>query len=117
VWDLPAGERALVRAPAGAPRIARIPLIAADPRAFLVTREDSVRLAAAELWALAAREPARQLLARQAERGDPRALLQLAQLQAFDGDGGAALRSLQDFATAAPALQSEALALRTALAR
>lgn len=117
LWDLPPGERALVRVPPGASPVAPMPLVAVDPRAFLVSREDSVRLAAAELWALAAREPARQLLARQAERGDPRALLQLAQLQAFDGDGQAALRSLQDFDVAAPELQSEGLALRAALAR
>jgi hypothetical protein len=116
LWPLPAAQRALLRVP-NAPVPARIQTWVRDPTAFLVTLEDNVRLSAALLSSIGHRQQAFALLDAQAERGDPRALLQLAWLQFGEGDREAAWRSTQDFQRAAPQLAGEAQWLRAALGR
>jgi hypothetical protein len=116
LFRLPAAELALVRVSSAARGTGDPPVID-DRVSYLTSLEDAVRLAAAELWALSAREPARELLARQFERGDELALLQLAHLQAFDGDRAAASRTLDALLSSAPELRPQAEPLRNALAR
>ncbi|MFI5309290.1 MAG: hypothetical protein ACHQ53_18180, partial [Polyangiales bacterium] len=114
LWDLPPAERALLRAGEGA-SAPRLPHVLDDPASFEVSLEDAVRTAAVELWALSQRDAARSLLERQAGRGDPHALLQLALLLAFDGQRAAALTVLATLERQVPALRSEVVAVRAAL--
>jgi hypothetical protein len=107
LWPLPEAQRALLRTTGQ--RLARaLAEVVKDPDAFPVSLEDIVRFSAALLWAVGHEQAARSLLAAQAERADPRALLQLGWLQLSSGDHAAAQRSLDAFTRAAPALSAEA---------
>jgi hypothetical protein len=116
LWDLPAEQRARVVLAADASATGQ-PFVVDDPDDFLISREDAVRLAAAELWASGARDAAAALLQAQAQRGDSRSLLQLAHLQAWAGDRPGALRTLQALRAQSPRLGVEAAPLQRALSR
>jgi hypothetical protein len=88
-----------------------------DPSAFLLSREDAVRVAAAYAWALGRDDIAREALAAQAERGDARAFLQLAWLRLFEGNRAEAARDVDAFLAHAPERAVEAGRLRAELAR
>jgi hypothetical protein len=88
-----------------------------DPKVFLIGLEDCVRSAAVMLWTLGRTDAADQLLGQQAQRGDARALLQLAWLQLARGDREAAQRSMGAFLRAAPELHDEGSELASALRR
>jgi len=116
LWVLPERERReLVLGPTSPPAIALPPTVE-DPNAFLLSVEDTVRVAAAASWALGRADAATRLLAAQAQRGDARALLQLAWLQFAGGEPAAARRSLDLFVRQAPQLAAEAAPLVRALA-
>jgi len=116
LWDLPAPERALLHS-ADDRLVGRLPQVLDDPASFEISREDAVRTAAAELWALAERDAARRLLEAQAGRGDPHALLQLALLLGFDGQRADALAVLAHLDQELPGLRREVSAARVALQR
>jgi hypothetical protein len=113
LWSLPAAQRLLRARPVTAMR--ELPPAVKDPAAFLLSLEDAVRLASTVLWALGRDDDARALLRGQSERGDARALLQLAWLQAFSGTPQAARQSLHAFVMAAPQLVPEARSLTARL--
>ncbi|HMI94337.1 MAG TPA: DUF2723 domain-containing protein [Polyangiales bacterium] len=116
LWDLPASERAVIRAERDVP-VPRLPQFIDDPASLHSSRGDAERQAAAELWVIGERTRARTLLDRQLKSGDPRALLQLASLFAYDGEYMAALKVLADFEHAVPELRAESSAVRARLAQ
>jgi hypothetical protein len=118
LWPLDAAERAALRVPAGLRATStRLPRMVSDPKVFLIGLEDCVRSAAVMLWTLGRTQAADELLGQQAQRGDARALLQLAWLQLARGDREAAQRSMGAFLHAAPELHDEGAALASALRR
>ena len=116
LWDLPVSERAAIRAERDVP-VPRLPPLVDDPASLHSSRGDAERQAAAALWAIGEHVRARALLDRQLKRGDPRALLQLASLFAYDGDRDAALKLLAEVERAAPELRAESAAVRARLAQ
>jgi hypothetical protein len=114
LWDLAPVDRRLIRAPQDQP-VARMPPFVDDPASLQSSQADALRQAAAELWAIGERAPARTLLAHQLNGGDPFALLQLAALFAYDGDHAAALRVLADLDRAVPELRPLIAAQRARL--
>lgn len=113
---LPHAQRALVtRGPTTA--MTRPAPVVRDPNAMLPTREDTVREAAVLMVATGDPVGAFALLEHQAQRGDSRALLQLAWLELSGGRIAQARSALEAFAAAAPELGSEADSLRATLER
>lgn len=113
---LPLEERSQMRAELGAPLIRRPPPVVRDPGAFLASYDDVAHEAAALLWGLGDAERARALLQHAAERGDSRALLQLAWILGSEGDVAGALRARDAFVSRAPALAKETADIDAALA-
>ncbi len=114
LWQLAPAERALLHVSHDVPA-ARLPPVFDDRASYELSLEDAVREAAAELWALSARDAARTLLAHQLKRGDPHALLQLALLLSAGGDRHAALQLLASVERELPRLRSDVGAVRAAL--
>lgn len=113
---LPARERGLLANLPGT--VARpTPPAVKDPDAFLLSREDAVRIAAVHAWSIGRDDIARTLLAAQAERGDARALLQMAWLRLFEGIRPEAMRNLEEFLSLAPEQASEGALLHAELTR
>ena len=91
------------------------PSLVEDPQTLFFTRDEAEREAARHLWSMGEGGLAVSLLRLQAERGAPRALLQLALLQWAEGRPQQALRSAVTFRRATPELAREAERLIAAL--
>ncbi len=110
---LPHEERVLL---SDAPVTARRPLppIVQSPTSFLTTPDEALRAGAAMLFAAGAEDRATELLARQLERGDPAAALQLGWLRLSAGDREGAREAARAVLAEAPALAEEARRLDAA---
>lgn len=116
VRGIPAPEQALIADVAAAVTRPTPPAVK-DPGAFLLSREDAVRVAAVHAWSVGRDDVARALLAAQAERGDTRALLQIAWLRLFEGNAAEAARDLDEFLARDPEHANEGARLQAELSR
>lgn len=99
------------------PRRLSIPHVVPDSSSFLMSRGEALRTTATALWTAGRREQGMTLLEEQGRGGEPRALLQLAWLQLYDGQPDVARRTLDGILATAPELAEESRPLVQMLAR
>lgn len=113
---LPRQERALVGGVATVDPVppGALPRAVEEPHVFLMSADDTLRVAATLLWTAGRPEPAHRLLALQLDRGDPLAALQLGWLRLASGDAAGALEAAEAVSARNPELHTQARELAAA---